>query len=329
MEPLLSKQEIASLLTAIEEGDVSLSEEAAKFQETKKRDAAPVDLFTPVSIRSREQTQIANVDIIVDIFCKSYATTLANKLQRTFSIQRHSMEIMQYQKFMTTTGNSGTIGVLSFSLLPTGALAVFDQELSFAILEIMLGAAIDIESPVPERKVTTLEMNILRSSFIELCPDLNKAFSPLGEIKTTLEKLENNARLVSITEPDAEVIVASLQVAIRKEIGKIYLLFPVAAFTPLREQLQKLLQISSPNSSTWQQIFSQRLRQVPLSVTARSGEFTITIRDLLQIHKGDVLEIDYDPNQPLQILVEGRHKFNAIAGTHNGNKAISLTDLAE
>ncbi len=328
MEPLLSKQEIASLLTAIREGRISLSEEEAKFQEKQKKNAAPVDLFNLTKV-GRQQTRVPNVDIIIDIFCKIYATTLANKLQRTFFIQRVSMETIKYEDFMATRGGAGTIGVLSLSSLPTGALAIFDQHLSFSILEIMLGAAIDIESPVLERRLTTLELNILRSPFADLCPDLSRAFAQVKEIKTTLEKLESNARLISIAKPDEEVIVASLQVVIRKEIGKIYLLFPAAAFDPVLEQLRELLKVSSQKGSTWRQIFSQQMQKVPLSVTARSGEFTITIRDLLQMRKGDVLEINYDPNQPLQILVEGRHKFNALAGTHNGNKAINLTELLE
>ncbi|PID55475.1 hypothetical protein CSB45_15860 [candidate division KSB3 bacterium] len=239
------------------------------------------------------------------------------------------METIRYEDFMTTRGSAGTIGVLSLSSLPTEALAIFDQNLSFSILEIMLGAAIDIESPVLARRLTTLELNILRSPFADLCPDLSRAFAQVKEIRTTLEKLESNARLISIAKPDEEVIVASLQVVIRKEIGKIYLLFPTAAFDPLLEQLQELLKVSSQKGSTWKQIFSQQMQKVPLSVTAKSGEFTITIRDLLQMRKGDVLEINYDPNQPLQILVEGRHKFNALAGTHNGNKAINLTELIE
>ncbi len=328
MEPLLTKQEIANLLTAIDEGDLSLSREETTFQEKRKKHTTPVDLFT-LTRTGRKQTQIPNIDIIIDIFCKAYATTLTNKLQRTFAIQRTSMETMQYEEFMTTRGNSGAIGVLSLSPLHAEALAIFDQNLSFSILEIMLGAAIDIESPVLERKLTTLELNILRSPFIDLCPDLSRAFAQIEEIKTTLEKLESSTRLVSITKPDEQVIVVSLQVIIRKEIGKIYLLFPLAAFDPLLEQLQELLKISSKKGSSWKRVFNQQLQKVPLSVTAKSGQFTITIRELLQMRRDDVLEINYDPNQPLQILVEGRHKFNALAGTHNGNKAISLTDLIE
>lgn len=328
MEPILSKKEIASLLTALREGTISLSDEEAKFQELKKQNATPVNLFNQTKF-DREQVRIPNFDIIVDVFCRMYTTSLTNQLQRTFNIRRSSMETIKFEEFMASQGNSGAIGVFDLKPLPTGALVIFDPHLSFSILEIMLGAAIDIESPMLERRLTTLELNILKSPVTEICPDLSKAFAQLMKINPTMVKLENNARLISIAKPDEEVIVATLQVVIRQEIGKIHMLFPITTLDPLREQLKELLKISSQKGSTWKDVFVSQIQRVPLEITAKSGEMTMTVRDILAMEVGDVLEINYDPNLPLQVLVEECHKFNAIAGTHNGNKAISLVGAVE
>lgn len=328
MEPILSKEEIAHLITALREGKVSLSKEEAKFQDIKRKNAIPLDLFNQ-SKTDREQSRIPNFDIIIDLFCKTYSTALSNHLQRTFNIRRVSMETANFEEFMENLGDSGAIGVFDLSPLPTGALAVFDTQLSFTILEIMLGAAIDIESPMLKRGLTTLELNILKAPIIEICSDLNKAFSQLDHIKTNLIKVENNPRLISITRPDEEVIVTTLQVSHRQKIGKIQMLFPITTLEPLREQLKELLKINSQKGATWRNIFINQIQKLSLSITAKSGEIPLTVKDILEMKEGDIFELSYDPNHPLQVMVEDCHKFNAITGTHNGNKAISLTNVVK
>ncbi len=328
-EPLLNKQEVANLIAALKDGEISFSDEEAKNQKNRKRAAMAIDLFNLTKLVGREQTRIPNLDIIIDIFCKIYTTTLTNKLQRTFNVQRNFMETMLYEEFMASKGKSGTIGVFNLPPLPTGALAVFDQKLSFNLLEIMLGASTEIESPTLDRRLTTLELNVIRGPFNDFCPDMVKAFSQVGRIKASLEKLESNARLISITKPDEEVIAVTLQVSVREELGNIHIIFPVTTLDPLREQLKELLKISSQKGSRWREVFTEQLQKLPMTVSAQSGEFTMSVRELLQIKKGDVLEINYDLNQPLKIMVEGCHKFNAIAGTHNENKAVSLIDAVE
>jgi flagellar motor switch protein FliM len=221
----------------------------------------------------------------------------------------------------------GGIGILDMPPLKHGALIIIDPKLSFSMIEIMLGASTDMESPQPDRHLTTIELNILKTILTDACTDLNKAFSQLLELHTSLIKLENSARLVSIVEPEAEVIVGTLFVKVGEYSGEINLVFPYATLEPLRDLLKELLNISTTTRGTWQDVLEDQVQDIPSIVTAQSGTMTLSVNQILQMEVGDILNLDYDPSAPLKVLVDEKVKFFAIPGTHNGKKAISLTGV--
>ncbi len=324
MEPILSKNDIADLLKAIHEGNVSL--DLDKGEQEQFLECTPVDLFHMAKPDS-EQFRIPNFDIILDIFSRTYATGLTNQLQKTFSITRTSLETYEFQEFMAGKSTPGAIGILDLNPLKYGALIVFDPKLSFAMIEVMLGASPELETLQLDRWLTPIELNIVKSIVPEACSAMDKAFSQLLGLNSTLLKLENNARLVSIVEPEVEVIVGTFFVKAGDLTGEIHLVFPYATLEPLRDQLKDLLNISTTTTSTWQEILEDAVKETAATLTAQSGTMTLSINQLLQIREGDILNLDYDPNSPLKVLVEDKLKFFAMPGTHNGKKAISLTGV--
>ncbi len=324
MDPVLNKKEIADLLNAIRQGRVSLDLDDDAQEEFLA--CSPINLFQ-LARPDREQFRIPNFDIILDLFCRSYATSLTNQLQRTFSITRTALDTFEFQKFMADKNQPGGIAILDMPPLKHGALIIIDPKLSFSMIEIMLGASSDLESPHLDRRLTTIELTILKTILSDACKDLNKAFSQLLELNTTLIKLENNARLVSIVEPEAEVIVGTLLVKVGEFSGEIHLVFPFATLGPLRDLLRELLNISTTTRGTWQDVLEDQVLEVPSSITAQSGMITLSVNQVLNLAVGDIINLDYDPSAPLKVLVEEQVKFFAIPGTHNGKKAISLTGV--
>lgn len=321
METILSKSEISDLLKAIREGRVSLDLDDG--QQNEFLSCTPADLFN-LTRPDSAQFRIPNFDIILDIFCRIYATSLSNQLQRSFTITRTGLESFEFQKFMADKSNPGAIGILDLNPLKYGAMIILDPVLSFSVLEIMLGASSELQPLHLDRRLTTLELNILKGILADICADLSKAFSQLLAMRATLVKLESNARLVSIVEPDSEVIVGSFMVKVGDHSGEIHLIFPFATLEPLRDSLRELLNIPSLTKSSWQSVLEDEVREVATTVTALSGTINLTVKEILNLHAGDIVNIDYDPNAPLKVLVEDRVKFSAIPGLHNGKKAISL-----
>jgi flagellar motor switch protein FliM len=327
VEPILTKQEIAELLVAIKQGKVSTDLEMAEALLVGK-DAKPLNLFQ-MGTFDDEQVRIPNFDIILDAFCQNYSISLTNQLQRTFAMVKTGIDSFRFQEFLLQNKDVGAIGVLDLAPLKYGALIMIDQQLSFSMIEIMLGASTDLGPLQLNRKLTTIELSVLKTVMTNACSDLDRAFQPLLDLKSSLLKVENNPRLVSITDPDAEILVSRFNVTIGDITGEFNLVFPIATLDPLREQFKELLNVHKSKQGLWTDIFTEELYDMTTTVIAQSGTISLTINQLLELKEGEIIHLDYDPNAPLKVLVEDRLKFFAIPGVLNGKKAISLTGVFE
>lgn len=128
MEPILNRSEIAELLQAIKHGKVPL--DIDDNDEESFLSCSEIDLFN-LTRPDTGQFKIPNFDIIIDSFCRLYATSLTNQLQRNFSINRTSLKTLPFQDVMSGKNNPGAIGILDMQPLKHGALIVLDPQLSF------------------------------------------------------------------------------------------------------------------------------------------------------------------------------------------------------
>lgn len=295
MEPILSRREIADLLNAIKTGRIPL-DTAAPEQAEKFVNAKSVDLFH--INRNSCQLRIPNFDIILDNFAQNYSISLTNQLQRTFTISRIDIESAVFNEFIGAQKNTGAIGVLNLEPLKQGVLCILDQELSFTIIEIMLGASSDLEPLKLERKLTTIELNILKSILTKAGDDLGKTLRPLINLNPSLIKVESNPRLVSITDADSEVLVGSFRIQIGHLAGEFKLLFPLATLEPLKDQLKDLLSVKTSRFSEWSSRIIDQILEMPTTIIAQSGTIALPLRRILAFKKNDIIGLDYDPNAP-------------------------------
>lgn len=325
MEPILSKQEIADLLRAIREGKVSLDLEKSGQKHISKP-CTPVNLFQ-VNSMTDELARLPNFDIVLDNFCQHFGITLTNNLQRTFSIKRTTIESSQFNDFLIEIKDSGAIGVIDLSPLKHGALIFVNTQMCFTLIEIMLGASTEIDHLQLDRKLTTIELSIVNSILSKCCDDMDRAFSQLVNMKSSLLKVESNSRLVSITEPDADILIGTFTISVGEETGTLHLVFPQTTLDPLRESLKDLLNVNKAKQGLWAEVLQSELQDIYLELIAQSGTMEMSVDEILSLKRGDIVPINYNPNKPLSILIEKTPKFTAIPGSHGGKKAISITSV--
>jgi flagellar motor switch protein FliM len=327
VEPILSKDQISELLLAIKSGQVS-TDLQGESDSIETRNVKSVDLFQ-LGAGGDNQQRIPNFDIILDNFSQNFAITLTNQLQRNFTIKRNDITTLEFQEYLISQKESGAIGVLSLDPLKNGALMVLNSTLCFSLIEIMLGASTEMAPLQLDRKPTTIELNVLKSTILKACQDIDKSLEQIIELETTVLKVESNSRLVSIAEPDAEVLVGSFTVSVGDLSGKFDLVFPVATLDPVREKLRDLLTVKTVKQSGWYDILVSEIEQMTTTIVAQSGTVTMPVRKVMKLQTGDIINLNYDPNSPLKVLVEENHKFFAIPGTISGKKAIHLTGVCD
>jgi flagellar motor switch protein FliM len=328
VEPILTKQEIAALLAAIKAGRVStdLTETSQPWPPRQSAPVSGLDLFTVYErIRVSGERRIPNLDIILDSFAAKFSTSLTNAMLRKFSVERAAIATTAFHQSLVDLNNQGAVGIYHISPLKYGCLFHFDTTMAFTLLEIMLGSSQAAGSLTLDRDLTTIEMSLLKTVMTGIGNELAGAMRPILEIQARLTKVENNFRLVNIVEPDTEVLVTRFDLHLAGEFcGQMRFIVPCHVLEPLREKFKALVTITQESTPWTDQIAHEALEVESLAI-ARSGHVSMTIRKILNLKPGDIVDLQYNPDQPLTILIEDQPLFQAIAGERNGKKAFHVT----
>jgi flagellar motor switch protein FliM len=322
VERILSKDEIAELLSAVRHGEIELEQESAESEE--KPQPTRLDL---IRIQGQGRWRVANFDIILDSYARNLGFSLTNRLQRSVSVKRTSINTMEFEPYLQQVSSRGSIAIIRLDPLRYGGLITFSEKISFALVEILLGGASDGQLTVPNRVMTAIEINVVKGAIADACLDLEKAFQPLETLQASLVKVVSNPRLVSIVPPEAAVMVAEFEVTVNTLKGTIGLVIPLASLEPLRDKLREEgMFMSSARGSAWSAQIHNEIEEMSVGLAAQLGSVTLSVREILNFEVGDVIELGFPPGSPLTVLVENKPKLEGHAGIRKGNKAIRVTN---
>ena len=68
-------------------------------------------------------------------------------------------------------------------------------------------------------------------------------------------------------------------------------------------------------------------KDVSLNVSAVLGETVLTLREILELEKGDVIRLKTHYDEDIFIDVEGTRKFTARPGVYKGYRAVKVTGV--
>ena len=335
MEKILSKEEIAELLSAIRDGDVAVDPAPAVVSAvapaaTGRRPAkvtrsVSAQACNLIGAEGPEGWKLANFDLILENFARNFAISLSNRFQRSVNIKLDAMESMTFEQLLQKLSGRGSIGTLQVEPLSGGALLIVDEQFSFSLVEIVLGGSSLTDVIVPDRPMSAIELNVVSDIIASACPELDKGFSQLEEIKSKLVNVVSNLRLLNFVALETGVVTAQFRVSIDNLEGNISLVFPHSSLEPLRKKQQrKAIPSSALQNSKWHKAFYEELGHMEVELEAILASVSLRVRDILDFRVGDVIDLDCSPDAPLQVMVEGRTKFQGMAGVQGGKKAIRI-----
>jgi flagellar motor switch protein FliM len=325
VERILSKEEIDELLSAISTGEIGTSATPALH----KPDNSVTRLDLIRASMGADRWQNSNFDIVSDSFARNYGISLTNKLERYVTISRESIYSKKFDSFLKNVDNKGAIGIIRLDPLLHGGMVVCESNLAYAIVEIMLGGAPGINPLVPDRSLTTIEINIIKHVMTGVCIELQKSFEPLDNLSVSLLKMEIDPRVINFVPPDTDLMIIKFTVQIDTAAGDMFLAIPYLSLEPLREKLKNLnghVDITNQIGKSWVSTLETDIKQIEVEVVARLEELSLPIKEILDLQEGDIIDLGRPPDAPLHVLVENRPKYFALAGNHNGKKAIRISD---
>ena len=201
---------------------------------------------------------------------------------------------------------------------------VVDSQIVFSIVEIFLGASQFGKIRVEGREFTSIEQRLIKRVVNALLSDLERAWRPVYPVTLQYVRSEINPQFAKIAQDDDTVIVSKYQLELEEMTGFITLCIPLTILQPIKPKLQTAFQGEESTDPQWRQGIIQNLRHTELDFVVPLGRATISGGELLELDKGDIIQLDSNVDELLLAFVQGLPKFKGTPGVKRGHRAFKV-----
>lgn len=329
-DQILSQNEIDALLSAVNEGKIDIGDEPEKGPAAKKGKAPGVDTAGAIKYDLLSQDRIIRgrmptLDIINDRFARQFRITLSNSLRKILQVSVESTSLMKYGEFLNYLPIPSCLNIVRLNPLRGFCIVAIEAKLIFAFLNNFFGGATNAQERVEGRDFTAIELMIIRKVVDLLLDDLSRAWEPVYPIEGEYIRTEINPQFLAVVPPSDVVVLTSFELEMENLRGTVQVVIPYSTVEPIRQYLSSGIQAESQNAdSGWYDQIGSHLKNVEVSAEVVLGTSRITIRDLLGLKTGDIVTLEQPQSEPLQLFVEGAHKFDVEPVERAGHLAAKI-----
>ena len=320
MNQVLSQTEVDALLSAVsdnrldsEEGDDGLKSGVVQY------DLANQDRI----IRGRMPT----LDIIHDRFIRLFRVTLSNSLRKMANLSVNSTGPLKFSEFMNSLPLPSCLNILRLDPLRGAAVMVIESKLLYALVDSFFGGNDVPYTKIEGKDFTPIEIKIARRVVLSAIDDYEKAWEPVYPLKVGYSRTEINPQFVAVVPPSDVVIATTFDVELEKVSGTIKIVIPYATLEPIKSKLSVGFQSEQLEVDfIWINRTKEQIMGTSANGLVKLGEADISLRDIMELQAGDIIQLDTDATMPLDIQVEGIPKFKGIPGLLKGNRALKIVE---
>lgn len=322
MNQVLSQNEVDALLSAVSDNRVDTPEDSGG--EGLRSGVVQYDLANQDRIiRGRMPT----LDIIHDRFIRLFRVTLSNQLRKMANLSVNSTGPLKFSEFMNSLPLPSCLNILRLDPLRGAAVMVIESKLLYALVDSFFGGSDVPYTKIEGKDFTQIEIKMARRVVLSAIDDLEKAWEPVYPLKVGYSRTEINPQFVAVVPPSDVVIATTFDVELEKVSGTIKIVIPYATLEPIKSKLSVGFQSEQLEVDfIWINRIKEQIMQTHANMLVRLGEANVSVRDLMNLQVGDIIQLDTDATVPLDILVEGISKFKGLPGILKGNRAIKITE---
>lgn len=261
-------------------------------------------------------------------FSRQLSLLLSAYLRLNLDVDVVSVDQLTYEEFTRSLPNPLTVCVLELNPLPGQIVMVISHEVTFCIVDRMLGGPGTGDPKA--RELTDIEEALIKRIFEKISRTLETAWKGIFPVRSSVVGIDTNAILPQLASPGEITALTTLELQIADtQSGLLSICFPYPVLETVLEQLSTQQMFRSKglaSSPEDKQNILEKLGHSVFDIDVILGSTNITIEDFLDLKIGDVLRLDNLVNENLIINVNEKPKFFGRPGTKKNKVAVTITD---
>ncbi|MDF2953999.1 MAG: Flagellar motor switch protein FliM [Thermodesulfobacterium sp.] len=315
-EKILSQDEIDALLAGLADGKIETEPE-------KKEDIGEVKPFDFRNYTISARLRIPGLEVISEQLIRSLRMHLSTILREAVDIHSLPLQMERFKDFLNRIPVPTSIHIFKLEPLKGQSLLVIDATLAFLFIERFLGGErkhIKVEG----REFTTIEQKLIKKVVSVIFNELEKAWRNVVPVKAKYIRGEVNPQFARVLMPEETVIVTGYNIELESLSGKILFCYSLNTLQPVKEKLYSPYQFEEYVDLTWRKSLEKYVLGSKVALSAILGKTVITLEDLLNLEKGDVIVLDKKVEEPVEIYIEGVLKILGKLGVFKNRMAVQI-----
>jgi flagellar motor switch protein FliM len=321
MTNILSQEEVDALLRGISGGEIETqAEEYHAPGEIVVYDLTSQDRI----IRGRMPT----LEMTNEKFARMFRSTLSSLLRKVISVTAVSADMIKFGEFLKTLPVPTSLHLFKMDPMRGNAIFVVESKIIFTLVDIIFGGTGTEMFKIEGREFTAIENNLIKKIVLNALSDLEKCWKPLIDLKISYQRAEINPQFVQIVPPTDVVVVINFEVEVEYTSGVISICIPYSMLEPVKEKLSAGFQSEQLEvDKGWANRFKSGLMKSYVDIFVELGRAQVFGKDIVNLKKGDVIQLEQYASDPLNIYVEGIKKFKGHPGNFKGNQAVQISSI--
>jgi flagellar motor switch protein FliM len=339
MDDILSQGEIDALMSGLNDemekaadapdadssAEEVTSDEAESGKVKGERQIKKYDFKRPERF-SRDQLRM--LEMMHESFARHFGTALSAFIRTIAEVEVVSVKQASYAEYISKIPNPTALTVFSFDPLRGNCLLEINPGIIFPIIDRVLGGP---GNPIAkERELTDIEQVVVGKLAIKALDTLKDSWSRVIEVTPEIINKETNPQFVQVVAPSEMCLFMKFNLKIREYKGSMSICFPYLVLESVIPKLSTQTWFTSDEAAKSEEQVAnlrQKLANTRVPVSVQVGKTLLTTKQVLDLKKGDVIQLGASVDTQMEVFVENRKKFGGRPGIHSKKKAVMITTV--
>jgi flagellar motor switch protein FliM len=288
-----------------------------------KKNIQTYNFWSPARF-SKEQMRA--VELVHEDLCERLTTSLPTFLRTNVRPHLIHMEQGRFHDFIKDFPAGTLFHIISLAPLPGHLVLMMSLNVSYLILEQRLGGK--IEGRFKEHALTEIDQSLLRGFVEHMFGDIKGAWSKVVSVEPSLDDSTVNQHWVQMMIGNERVVLLTIEIMIQGVTGTMSIFIPFNTLKPITNVLNPHIWIAGRKEQQQDPIVRQTaartMMRAVLPIKVILGNADVTIKELLDLSVGDVIELDSRIDNPMVVQVADKKQFYARVGKSRKQLGIQI-----
>jgi flagellar motor switch protein FliM len=318
MDKILSQDEINALFSAMAADDLGLG----NMQEASvPRKVATYDFHRADRI---SQDQIRSLHLLYDYFGRNFSSSLSAYLRAFVDVNLISIDQVPYSDFLKLLPDPTLFSSIGMRPLESNIALELNPSVVFPMIDMLLGGPGN--TPLGERNLTEIELNIIEGVVKLAMRDLKEAWRPIMDIEFYLDGMGSKPQMFQIVAPGETVVALGLEIKVGENSGMMNICIPSRMLKTNRHRFAQQWNIRRQKAlgSDAERILGL-LQPAYVAMSGELRDSSLMVEDLLKISVGDVVQLTKRVGDPVLLCISGVAKFQGRMFARRGKKTFEVS----